>query len=141
MSPVEAYFLLFFDSLVSHLAFTNSNELIFNTMQTFGAYNSYIILVVAAGAYLLSIIINYFFGRVCYNILFTKIADPSISTDRINSVRESKYLPLVILLSFISFYGKFIILVMGFCRVNIYQVMSLALISKTLFYSYLIWFQ
>ena len=139
MSITEAYLLLLVDSFVSNLVFCTSDEVIFNTMKVFGIYNNYIILAVATGAYFLSITVNYLFGVLCYNIFSTKISDKT-GGERINLVKESKYLPLIILLSFINFYGKFIILFMGFCRVNIYLVIVLALTSKILFYSYLLWF-
>lgn len=140
MSFAEAYLLLFVDSFVSNLVFSTSDEIIFNTMKVFDTYNNYIILAVVSSAYFLAIIINYFFGVVCYTLLMTTVSADKTGKDRIIAVKENKYLPLIIFLSFVNFYGKFIILFMGFCRVNIYLVISLALTSRILSYLYLIWF-
>lgn len=138
MSNLEIYLLLFTDCLTSNLAFNISTEIAIGTMRTFGLYNPYLIIATASSAYLVTIIINYFLGKICYNILSNKEEEKSVPYVRIVNLRENKYLPIFILLSAIPFFGKFIILFTGFCRIKFSKVICYGIIAKIIYYSYFI---
>jgi membrane protein YqaA with SNARE-associated domain len=138
MSDLEIYLLLFTDSLVSNLAFNASSEIAIGAMRTFGLYNPYMIIATAGSAYLIAIIINYFLGKICYNILSNKEEEKSAPYLRIEKLRESRYIFVFILLSAIPFFGKFIILFTGFCRIKLSRVISYGMVAKIIYYSYFI---
>jgi membrane protein YqaA with SNARE-associated domain len=138
MSDLEIYLLLFTDSLVSNLAFNTSSEMAIGAMRTFGLYNPYIIIATSGSAYFIAIIINYFLGKICYNILSNKDEEKSNPYSRIVKLRENKYLFVFILLSAIPFFGKFIILFTGFCRIKLSRVICYGILAKIIYYSYFI---
>ena len=114
MNLTEIYTLLFTDTLFSNFAFNTSSELALYSMQIFELYNPYIIIAVASAAFLVSCCINYIIGVVCYKILSPLNTEEKNGTIRIDIIRTSKYLPLLLLLSAVPFFGKFVILFAGF---------------------------
>lgn len=162
MNQFEIYLLLFTDVLTSNFAFNASSELVLNTMKSFGNYNNWLILLVAIIAYIFSVCINYIFGTICYKILapatknegavehqqLSKNEDKDNNVvknksnieinKKISNIQNFKFLPLIIAISFVPFFGKFIILLSGFCRVNFKTLFMISIFTKFVYYSFLI---
>lgn len=129
MGQFEAYSLLFTDILVSNLIFIGTTDIAFGSMQIFGNYNRWLIILVAIFGYMLSTGINYLFGIVCYKIL------APTSINKAHLFNNNKYLPLILALSCIPFFGKFIVLFAGFCKVRFRTVFFIATSSKLAYYA------
>src|SRR5688500_6946717 len=68
MNILEAYWLLFTDTLVAIIFFTFKGEMINQTMVHFGIYDKKMIILISALAASMSGIINYLMGIMFYNI-------------------------------------------------------------------------
>jgi len=140
MDLYEIYLLLFTDVLTSNFAFNISSEIVLDTMQTFGNYDKKIILLVAIIAYILSICINYIFGIMCSKILAPANQKASEINSKIEIIAKSRFFPIVIIISFVPFFGKFIILFSGFCRVNFIKILTISVIAKLIYYIMVIFY-
>ena len=138
MDQLEIYLLLFTDSLVSNFAINNSTELAIFSMKIFSSlYNPYIVLATATCAVVVAFSANYLLGNACYKILAPMNAEESNqdNSKRIEAIRRSKLLPIILLLSGIPFFGKFIILFAGFCRVPFFKTIIIGSFGKFIYYS------
>ena len=136
MNHLEIYLLLFTDTLVSNFAFNNSTELAVFSMKVFGFYNPYIVIFTASAAVAIAYCANYLLGIACYKILAPMNNDESgaDNSKRIEAIRASKFLPLIILLSGVPFFGKFVILFAGFCRIPFFMTIALGTLAKFIYY-------
>jgi membrane protein YqaA with SNARE-associated domain len=136
MPQLEIYLLLFTDTLVSNFAFNNSTELAIFSMKVFGFYNPYIVIATASSAVTIAYCANYLLGIACYKILAPMNNDESgaDNSKRIEVIRTTKFLPLIILLSGVPFFGKFVILFAGFCRVRFLMTIALGTLAKFIYY-------
>jgi CBS domain-containing protein len=57
---------------------------------------------------------------------------------KINSIKNSKLLAVIIAISFLPFFGKFIVLFSGFCRIKFKTVLIISILTKLVYYSFLI---
>jgi membrane protein YqaA with SNARE-associated domain len=140
MDLYEIYSLLFTDVLTSNFAFNISSEIVLDTMQTFGNYDKKIILLVAIIAYTFSICINYIFGIMCSKILAPANQKASELNSKIEIITKSRFLPIIIIISFAPFFGKFIILFSGFCRINFIKILTISVIAKLIYYIMVIFY-
>lgn len=138
MDSLEIYTLLFTDTLVSNFAFNFSTELAFYSMKTFGLYNLYLVILVTSFAFMVSACINYGFGILCYNILMPFKPDAK-EQSKINpdKIRNHKYLIIMLMLSALPFFGKFIMLFAGFCKVRPLFAISVGSGARLIYYSLL----
>ena len=138
MDILETYILLFTDTLVSNFAFNISTELAIHSMKIFGLYNSYLIILTASLAFMFAGCINYLLGILCYKILSPlssrEVAGGNINTEK---MRRSKYLPLFLMLGGVPFFGKFITLFAGFCKVNPALTITVCTSARFTYYSML----
>lgn len=135
MNPLEIYTLLFTDTLVSNFAFNASSEMATSSMKIFGLHDPYIVVMVAALAFSVSCCINYVLGIICYKILSPLNSEENKENIKIDLVRNSKYLPLLLLLSAVPFFGKFIILFAGFCKVRPMLAICIGSLAKLVYYA------
>jgi|GEM_PF-877606 membrane protein YqaA with SNARE-associated domain len=140
MTQFEIYLLLFTDVLTANFAFNTSSEIVLDTMKLFGNYHKPLMLLVALIAYAFSIGINYILGVVCYKILTPLGEEQNQLNAKINSIKNFKLLPIIIAISFLPFFGKFIVLLTGFCRIKFKMVLLISVITKLVYYSFLIFF-
>jgi len=140
MTQFEIYLLLFTDVLTANFAFNTSSEIVLDTMKLFGNYHKPLMLLVALIAYAFSIGINYILGVVCYKILTPLGEEQNQLNAKINSIKNFKLLPIIIAISFLPFFGKFIVLLAGFCRIKFKMVLLISVITKLVYYSFLIFF-
>lgn len=138
MDTLETYILLFTDTLVSNFAFNISTELAVHSMKIFGLYNSYLIILTASLAFMIAGCINYLLGILCYKIL-SPLSSGAAAKNNINTekMRRSKYLPLLLMLGGVPFFGKFIMLFAGFCRVNPVLAIAVCTGARFIYYSML----
>jgi membrane protein YqaA with SNARE-associated domain len=137
MDQLEIYLLLFTDTFVSNFAFSNTTELALFSMKIFGVYNPYIVILTASGAIALVYLTNYILGMVCYKILspLNEEEGRANNSKKIEAIRSNKFLPLILLLSGVPFFGKFIILFAGFCRVRLLLAISIGTFAKLVYYT------
>ncbi len=137
MTDTEVYFLLFTDVLVSNFAFNISYEIIFDSMKIFESYDIKLMIAVSMIAYSISIFINYLLGNVSRNILAPSDKEEKPNISFMEYVKNFKFLPIIIALSAIPFFGKFIIFFLGMCRVNLRQLFFIAISTKLIYYVFL----
>jgi len=137
MPHLEIYLLLFTVTFVSSFAFNNSREFVIFSMEVFGFYNPYIVIITASIAVTIAYCANYLLGIACYKILAPSNNDESGvgGSKRIEAIRATKFLPLLILLSGVPFFGKFVILFAGFCRVPFLMTIALGTLAKFIYYT------
>ena len=135
MDLFEIYLLLFTDVLTSSFAFNvSSEELVLSTMKTFGNYSKQLMLLVAIIAYILSVCINHIFGIMCYKILAPSNQKAPELNSKIEYIRNSRFLLVIIAVSCAPFFGKFIILFSGFCQINFKKTLIISLFAKLIYY-------
>lgn len=134
MTQFETYLLLFTDVLVSNFAFNFSHEIAFDSMSIFGTYDIRLMILSGVAAYTISVCINYLLGGVCYKILAPADKNQSELSSKIEKLKEFKFLPLIIALSCLPFFGKFIILFSGFCRIKFKLVFFISILTKLIYY-------
>ena len=138
MDQLEIYLLLFTDSLVSNFAINNSTELATFSMRIFSSlYNSYIVLATATCAVIVAFSANYLLGIACYKILAPMNTEESNqgNSKRIEAIRRSKLLVIILFLSGVPFFGKFIILFAGFCRLSFIKAITIGSFAKFIYYT------
>lgn len=133
MTQFETYLLLFTDVLISNFAFNFSSEIAFDSMKIFGTYDTKLMILSSMIAYTISVCINYLLGTVCYKILapINKNEQSGVSILRCPPPRMTM---LIIALSSVPVFGKFIILFSGFCRIKFKWVFFVAIITKLIYY-------
>jgi len=137
MNLTEIYLLLFTDTLVSNLAINTSAELVIHSMKIFNSYNPYTIIVVSTISFALASSINYLLGIICHKVLAPLANDEiALSQNKIEQIRRSKYFLLLLLLSAAPFFGKFVLVFAGFCRINLILTITIAVFAKLVYYSY-----
>ena len=134
MNLIEIYTLLFADTIVSNFAFNTSEELAIYSMRVFGLYNPYIVIAVAALAFFIACCINYVLGIICYRVLSPLNSEENTENIKIDIVRNSKYLPLLLMLSAVPFFGKFVVLFAGFCKVRPILAIGISGLAKLVYY-------
>ena len=116
MNKLEIYSLLFTDSFTSNLAINTSEEIIIHTIKTFGTASLKITVTVATAASLVANIINYFLGKILFNV-FNAAGVAEQQTIRNHKLAKLvKYNKIFLLLSIIPFFGKFVPVVAGFSK-------------------------
>lgn len=132
----ETYLLLFTDTLVSNLAINASSELAINSMKVFALHNSYIIIAIASFAFALAMCFNYGFGILCFKILAPASKEEGRGQHtKIEKLKKSKYLPIILIFSAVPFFGKFVFLFAGFCRTNFISSLLIASSAKLVYYT------
>ncbi|PCJ25776.1 MAG: hypothetical protein COA94_05825 [Rickettsiales bacterium] len=135
MDLPEIYALLFTDTLVSNFAFNASSEMVTASMKIFGTYNPYHVILIASAAFFIVSCVNYLLGIICYKIVIpfnSKEADLS----RITNLRKSRYLIIIMMLSAVPFFGKFVMLFAGFCGVRPGFAIFTGSLAKLVYYSF-----
>jgi membrane protein YqaA with SNARE-associated domain len=136
MKIQEEYLLLFTDSLVSNLAINPTEEFAIYSMKIFGIYENSIIIITATIAFLIAVLINYFFGRFI-NLAFSNSAT---SGKQFFMIRLRQYIWLLLAFSFIPFWGKFFPVLAGVIKARLSYVLVICAIVKCSYYIYHIYF-
>lgn len=136
MDQIEAYTLLFTDSLVSNLVISLDSELIAHTMRMLDDYNKVVVVLTATAASIFANCINYFLGRVLFNFFYLASKNPGNRTHyETYSSFIVRYHVLALALSIVPFWGKFIIMLTGFTKVNFFRVIGISGLIKLCYYT------
>ena len=136
MNITEIYLLLFTDTLTGNLCFNISSELVIGSMKIFGNYNNAAIISIATPAFIIAAVINYIFGRICYKILAPWTPrERRLSEKRIAQLNNNSYVLLLLIFSCVPFFGKFILFLAGFSKLNFKNVIVIAAITKLIYYT------
>lgn len=138
MTNSEKFFLLFSDSFFTNLAIDTSSEIVIHAMKIFGGAETLQIILVASCGYLLAVLANYLLGKIIFKAV-TIVDDKNKDTrfSNIDMIKNFKYLRLILLLSAVPFFGKFIALFAGFCNIGLFRTILYCVIAKVMYYSYL----
>lgn len=139
MDLYEAYSFLLSDSIFSNLALNAHDEVVVHTMSILGIYNLFYVFCVALFGSMISVVINYCFGIVGYNIY--RFSKDTEMHKRYTKISEffSKYGFFILLLSAFQPFGRFTILLSGFARFGIIKTMLIAFPMKILYYYYILY--
>lgn len=139
MNHTEIYALLFTDTLTSNLAINISTELVLPSMKIFGNYHNFQILLVTFAAYCIAICLNYVLGILCFKVLSPiNSRDVEHSKMVLDKFKNSKAIYLLLILSAVPFFGKFIVVFLGFLRLRFSYTLLLCGVMKLLYLSYYI---
>ena len=139
MSNLELYRYLFLDSFFAGLFFTLDYEYIIWIIHLFGTLNNGVIISIAASGYMLSIILNYFFGILFYKISSSYIKGPfHLRYKKIKTQVNSVWWIILFTTPILGF-GKFIFLFLGFLNIKPAATLIFGLLLKTIYYIYYIY--
>ena len=99
MNLIENYSLLFTDSVFANTVFYGGSEMALYVMRDLGGYDPGIIVIVAILGYAISVLINYWFGRILYKIYNSSI-DNKNAADNYKSLQKGFEKYGMIVLSF-----------------------------------------
>ncbi len=136
----EIYSLLFTDIFTSNIVFCFNSEIAIASMKVFNLHNKFHIIIISICAYFLAACFNYFFGMTCYKILAPSTQEQPHKNDKIIQFRNGQIIYILLMLSGIPFFGKFIILMAGFIRLNFFKAILISIISKLIYYIYFVMF-
>lgn len=135
MNQIEVYSLLFTDSLVSNLVISLDNELMVHTMKVLGNHNKVPIILTSTAASIFANCINYFLGRVLFNFFYLVKNNVGNRVYDAYSQFIARYYVFALMLSIVPFWGKFIILLTGFTKVNFLRVIGISGLMKLCYYT------
>ena len=119
---------------MGNLAINPSSEFVIYSMKAFANYDVSLIFLVVIAASFISVTLNFLFGKILKTIISTS-ASNTINTKQKNiSVIFNKYSILFLLLSVVPFCGKFVQVVAGVFDVKYIRVISISMLSKTIYY-------
>lgn len=128
MTNFEAYLLLFTDALINNLAISINYEFVFATMRSFGNYNKILMILSASFGSSFAFTLNYLLGIIIGRILGKGNTNNFIL----------KYMMIILLLSAVPFFGKFVLVIAGLYRYNIGITMLICSTLKFIYYNYLL---
>ncbi len=130
----EILWLICVDTIWGNLAINNAEEIMIESVKNF--HNTNIAFTLAAiGGVIIASLFNYFFGKIIFKILYPESAHERAIVDaNISKVQTLKILPLLLALTFIPFWGKFIILFAGVCALPLKRVLPITVITKLIYY-------
>lgn len=133
MNKLESYSLLFTDVLFENLAINPNAEFIIHSMKIFGGFNNWLILITSLSGAIISIIMNYFIGKILRKII---VIPKAIKNNQDNKVSNMliKYWLLFLIPSVFPLYSKFAQVVVGFYGVRMSRILSICLITKLIYY-------
>lgn len=139
MNYQELYSLIFIDSFVANIVFCFANEIAVETVRVFNNYNVTLIIILASSASILAYYIDYLFGRVVFQIVkpFQK-EDGKVATEQFRKLSDNNYFKILLMISALTIYGKFIVFFAGFARINFKYIMLTVLIMRPIYYSYML---
>lgn len=139
MDQMETYLLLLSDSFFTNLAIDTSTELVIHALKIFGNYQPTLVIAIATMGFLCAAAVNYLFGKMIFKIVAPSDKEQHMAmVARMNHIRNSKLLPIIIILSAIPFWGKFVILFAGFCSIRFRYTICIVAAAKLSYYTYLI---
>lgn len=136
---VEAYIVLFIDSLLGNLVVNLDNEIIIHSMTIFNNYSSILIVITATIASLIAVGINYLLGRILLKIFYHFKTEAFEEKYLLFSQFFVKYYRWIVFLIILSFWGKFIPLILGFFKIDFLRILSIIAVIKLCYHIYVVY--
>lgn len=135
MNEFEAKFLLFTDSIFGNIVLYPHNEFVLFTMQNLGDYNMQIAYLIVSVASVISISINYLFGKILYKIYIASMDSSKLSNFKQLVIYFKKYGNIILLFNILPIFGLIIPLLAGFVGFRYSRSVIICTITKMLFYA------
>ncbi|MCC8417149.1 MAG: hypothetical protein LN588_01180 [Rickettsia endosymbiont of Bryobia graminum] len=139
MNHLEAYIILFNDSLLGNLIINLDNEILIHSMSILNNYNNILIIFVATIASLIALGINYLLGRVLLRVFNYFKTERSEVQYQLFSQFFVKYYVWVVFLIILPFWGKFIPLILGFLKIDFFRALSIIALIKLCYHIYIVY--
>lgn len=140
MDHLESYSLLFTDALFANTVFYGGSEMAFYIMNAFGGYHNITMLWAATTGYAVSVLINYWFGRMLHKI-YTSSIDSKNASANYQSLKKGigKHGIWLLCFNMIPAIGPFLPMVTGFVNFGLRRTLLAAVISRIIYYSLILW--
>ncbi|XVN42799.1 MAG: DedA family protein [Candidatus Rickettsia vulgarisii] len=130
MNQLEAYLVLFIDSVLGNLAINLDNEIIIHSMLIFNNYSSILIVIIATIASLIAVGINYSLGRILLKVFYRFKTEKFEEKYQLFSQFFAKYYIWIVFLIILPFWGKFIPVMLGFFKIDFLRILSIIAVIK-----------
>jgi len=140
MDFVENYTLLFTDSVFANTVFYGGKEMALDIMNELGGYDARIMVAVAILGYAVSVLINYWFGRILYKIYNSSI-DNKNAVENYKSLKQGseKYGIIILCFNMIPAIGPFLPVLASFLGFGLKRTLLFTIISRFSYYVVMLW--
>lgn len=138
MSEVEILWFIFVDTFTTNLFFMPGSELAIWVSLKISEVNYYKILVVGFFGVLCGSIVNFVMGTMISKIFQNQFENNVVIQRNSKTLKDifARYYLLLLAMSFIPVYSKFLILAAGYARFNFVLMVLVTSIFKTIYYGY-----
>jgi len=135
MNLLENYTLLFTDSVFANTVFYGGQEMAFDIMKQLGGYDIRIMIAVAIFGYTVSVLINYWFGRILYKIYNSSIDNKNaVENYKSLKVGSKKYGFIILCFNMIPAIGPFLPVLASFVDFGLKRTLLFTMISRLSYY-------
>ncbi len=140
MDLLENYSLLLTDSVFANTVFYGGKEMAFDIMHDLGGYDPIIMVIVATLGYAVSVLINYWFGRILYKIYDSSI-DNKDAVQNYKSLKQGsqKYGAIILCFNMIPAIGPFLPVLASFLHFGLKRTLLFTIISRFSYYIVMLW--
>lgn len=136
MNELEAYFLLFTDSIFGNLVLYPHKEFVLFAMKSLGNYNALKAFIISILGFVISVILNYIFGRILLKIFKASIDTAKQGNYEILVINFQKYGYIILIFNIFPIFGLIVPLLAGFVSFGITRTILFCTFSKALYYAY-----
>ena len=135
MNYIENYSLLFTDSLFANTVFYGDTEMVLDVMISVGGYDKIMMFLSATLGYAVSVLVNYWFGRVLFKIYNSSIDNP-IAAENYKSMQEGmqKFGWLMLCFNMVPAIGPFLSVIASFIDFGIKRTLFFAVVARMVYY-------
>ena len=135
MDYFENYSLLFADSVFANTVFYGGQEMALNIMNSLGGYDKKIMFLVATLGYAMSVLINYWFGKILFKIYNSSI-DNQVAAENYKSMQEGmqRFGWLMLCFNMVPAIGPFLPVLASFINFGIKKTLFFAAIARMVYY-------
>ena len=139
MNYLENYSLLFTDSLFANTVFYGNTEMAINVMIAVGGYDKMLIFISATLGYTVSVLVNYWFGRMLFKIYNSSIDNPT-AAENYKSMQEGaqKFGWLMLCFNMVPAIGPFLPVIASFINFGIKRTLFFAVIARMAYYAWML---
>jgi membrane protein YqaA with SNARE-associated domain len=139
MNSIELYKSLCLDSFSAGLFFTLDYEYLIWVINLFGKSNEILIIVIASFGYMLSIIVNYLFGRLLNKMFFKYASSEKMNLNYKNvKLSTNRFWSIILILTICPGFGKFLFILLGFVNIKPAATLIFGTLLKSAYYLYYI---
>lgn len=119
MNELEAYFLLFTDSIFGNLVLYPHKEFVLFTMRELGAHSTLKAFPISIAGFAISIVLNYIFGRILQKIFKASIDESRLGNYEMLVINFQKYGYIILIFNIFPIFGLLVRLLAGFVSFGI----------------------